>query len=75
LEQLAQACEPASFGVNQENVLDGKVGKMDSDCFSPTMDVLNTDLIKIICGYLHEGTQSTKGIKVELFKLNVYGTH
>jgi hypothetical protein len=78
LEQLTQACEPASFGMKQVNVLDEtycKAGKMDPDCFSPILDVFNTDLIKIIRGYLLEGTQSTKGIKVELYELNVYGTH
>jgi hypothetical protein len=62
--------------VNQENVLDEsyrKAGKMDSQCFSLVLDLFHTDLIKIICGYLLEGTDSTEGIKTELYKLNVYG--
>ena len=36
LEQLSKACEPASFGMNQEDVLDEtyrKAGKMDSKGF------------------------------------------
>jgi hypothetical protein len=80
LEQLAQACEPASFGVDQETVWDEsyrKAGKMDSECFtpSPMLDPVHSDLLEIIRGYLLEGTQSTKKIKAELYKLNVYGTH
>ena len=64
--------------MNQENVLDEayrKAGKMDSDKFAPVLDLLQTDLMRIIRGYLLEGTQSTQGIRAELYKLNVYGTH
>jgi hypothetical protein len=76
LEQLTQACEPASFGVKQENVLDEtyrKADKMDSECFSLALD--NTDLIKIIRGCLLEGLNSKRGIKAELYKLNIYGKY
>jgi hypothetical protein len=76
LEQLTQACEPASFGVNKDDVLDEtyrKAGKLDTECFAPLLDPVRTDLSKIIRGYLLEGTQSTKEIKIELYKLNVYG--
>jgi len=75
LEQLAQACEPASFGLKQGCVLDvtyRKAGKMDSECFSSTLDLSHTDLPNIIRGYLLEGTQSTKNLKTERYKLNVY---
>ena len=78
MEQLAQACEPASFGKKHEDVFDEtycKAGKMDSGCFLPTLDPFHTNLIKIIRAYLLEGTQSTKNIKIELYKLNIYGTH
>jgi hypothetical protein len=77
LEQLTQACEPASFGVDKEDVLDEtyrKAGKMDLDCFFPLLDLpVHTDLLNIIRGYLLEGTQSMNNIKAELYKLNVYG--
>jgi hypothetical protein len=76
LDQLAQACEPASFGRKHENVFDEtyrKAGKMDPECFSPMLDPFRADLIKIIRGYLLEGTQSTENIKAELYKLNIYG--
>jgi hypothetical protein len=78
LEQLTQACEPASFGVKQENVLDEtyrKAGKMDSECFSSMLDPSNTDLIKIVRGYLLESLQSNMGIKAELYKLNIYSKY
>jgi hypothetical protein len=78
LEQLAQACEPASFGMDQKDVLDEsyrKAGKMDSEYFTPALDPVHSDLLKIIHSNLLEGTRSTKNIKTELYKLNVYGTH
>ena len=80
LEQLTQACEPASFGVKKEDVLDEtyrKAGKMDLERFapSPLLDPVRTDLSKIIRNYLLEGTQSINNIKIELYKLNVYGMH
>ena len=49
-----------------------KAGKMDKECFSSMLDPFHTDLIKIIRGCLLEGLQSTRGIKAELYKLNVY---
>ena len=52
-----------------------KARKMDSEKFVPVLDPFHTDLIKIIRGYLLEGDQSKKTIKMELYKLNVYGTH
>jgi hypothetical protein len=64
--------------VKQEHVLDEtyrKAGKMDSECFASTLDPFHTDLIKIIRGYLLEGLESTTGIKVELYKLNIYGKY
>jgi hypothetical protein len=76
LEQLAQACEPASFGLKQELVLDEtyrKARKLDSESFASMLNPSHTDLIKIIRGNLLEGLESTEGIKVELYKLNIYG--
>jgi hypothetical protein len=78
LEQLTQACEPAFFGLKQERVLDEsyrKAGKMDSECFASMLDPFHTDMIKIIRGYLLEGNKSTRGIKAELYKLNIYSKY
>ena len=33
------------------------------------------DMIKIIRGYLLEGNKSTRGIKEELYKLNIYSKY
>ena len=64
--------------MKQENVLDEtyrKAGKMDSECFSPMLNLFRTDLMRIVREYLLEGTRATKGIMTELYKLNVYSTH
>jgi len=45
---------------------------MDTDHFSTPLVPDHTDLIKIVRDYLLEGTDSTRKIKVELYKLNVY---
>jgi hypothetical protein len=77
LEQLAQACEQASFGLKQECVLEEtcrEAGKTDLDCVSSKLDLSHTDLMNIIRNYLLEGTQSTNNFKTELYKLNVYST-
>ena len=77
MEQLTQACEPA-FGVKQEDVLDEtycKAGNLDLGFFSSMLDPFNTDLIKIIRGYLLEGLESKRGIKAELYKLNIYSKY
>ncbi|KAH9966986.1 hypothetical protein BJV74DRAFT_954321 [Russula compacta] len=61
LEGLAQACEPASFGLNKEDVSDEtyrNAGKIDLEGFSSTLDLAQTDLIKIIRDYLREGKRS-----------------
>ncbi len=65
LEQLTRACD----------VFGGKAGKMDSECFSSSLDPIRTDVIKVIRGYLLEGEESTKGIEIEAYKLNIYSGH
>ena len=78
MEELTQACDPASFGVNEKDVLDEtyrKAGKIDPERFASNLDPVQTDLMKIIRGHLLEGTQSTKHIIAKLHKLNVYSMH
>ena len=46
--QLAQTCEPATLGVVQEGMtikLHYKVGKMDFECFSPSLVLDQTNLV------------------------------
>jgi hypothetical protein len=68
LEQLTQACE-----VFDEAYC--KAGKMDSECFSSSLDPFRTDLMKIIRDCLLEGEESTKNMDVEAYKLNIYSAH
>ncbi|KAF7329115.1 Fe2OG dioxygenase domain-containing protein [Mycena kentingensis (nom. inval.)] len=75
LEQLAKACERASFGLNQENVLDEnyrKAGKMDLDKFAARFDV--SGVLGVVAPYLFEdqGTGAST-LHAEMYKLNVYG--
>ena len=74
LEHLAQACQPATFGVEQKDVLDEsyrKAEKMDAVNLSTNFNSNNTGIMHAICGLLLKNTESP--IRVELHKLNVYG--
>jgi hypothetical protein len=76
LQDLSDACQPATFSINKENVLDKsyrKAGKMDIADFATTFIVENSGLMDVICSELLEGHKSNKAIKAELYKLNVYG--
>ncbi|KAI0056408.1 hypothetical protein BV25DRAFT_1832295 [Artomyces pyxidatus] len=75
LQALADACEPATFGVEQQDVMDEsyrKAGKMDSQAFMTRLIPERTSLVDIVRGYLLEGADSSRTIKLELYKLNVY---
>jgi hypothetical protein len=75
LERLARACFPATFGLEQRDVLDEsyrKAGKMDNDRFSTNLDVAKLHLIDRIPQLLD--VDENKAIRAELYKLNVYGT-
>jgi hypothetical protein len=76
LEKLAQACQPATFGVKQQAVLDEsyrKAGKMDAVDFSTNFNPSSAGIIdNIRCLLLKKPEMS---IQVELHKLNVYGMH
>ena len=76
LESLAEACSPATFGLDQRDVLDEsyrKAGKMDTDMFATKFDAVNSRLIDRIRMQLLDGANETKAIKADLYKLNVYG--
>jgi hypothetical protein len=68
LEHLSQACEvPGEASC--------KVREMDSESFSSSLDLVRTDLIKIIRGFLLEGEWAAKNIEIEPYKLNIHSTH
>ncbi|KAI0262426.1 hypothetical protein BC834DRAFT_387723 [Gloeopeniophorella convolvens] len=75
LEQLTQACQRATFGVKNEDVMDEsyrKAGKMDADCFATPLMSDHPDLVKLVRGYFLEEPDSSRKIRIELYKLNVY---
>ena len=72
---LEQACEAATFGRNQEDVLDEsyrKAGKMAASAFMTRLDPHRPGLVNAIRLGLLERT-SVEGVRAELCKLNVYG--
>ena len=80
LEHLAEACDPATFGVGGEDVYDEtyrKAGKLDKNDFAIGFDVNRSDLAHIIRSELlveHGEGSSSDEIIFELYKLNVYGS-
>jgi len=76
LEQLSQACQPATFGLGQQNVHDEeyrKAGKLDVSDFATKFSLARSGLMDTIRSELLEGHEDRKEIKGELYKLNVYG--
>ncbi|KDR78105.1 hypothetical protein GALMADRAFT_1301839 [Galerina marginata CBS 339.88] len=76
LSSLAEACQQATFGVNQKDVLDEsyrKAGKLDSTEFATQFSPLSSGIVDTIRESLLQGEHAEKSIKVELYKLNVYG--
>ncbi|KAJ3491966.1 hypothetical protein NLI96_g258 [Meripilus lineatus] len=76
LEHLATTCDPASFGMNNEDVLDEsyrKAGKLDSKFFASRLDLNSTGLLAMALDDLMEGGDDQQGVEAEIYKLNVYG--
>ncbi|KDQ51577.1 hypothetical protein JAAARDRAFT_139962 [Jaapia argillacea MUCL 33604] len=76
LERLSQACDVATFGVDQQDVHDEsyrKAGKLDQDHFATSFNPDSVGLTNIIRSNLLEGHDEKKAIHMELYKLNVYG--
>ena len=77
LQRLADACQPATFGRNNEDVLDEsyrKACKLDEQYFSTKLDLNSNGLKEVIQFGLLEGFKATRAFRTELYKLNVYGT-
>ncbi|KAJ7441018.1 hypothetical protein B0H11DRAFT_1882487 [Mycena galericulata] len=78
LMQLESACEKATFGVNQTDVLDEtyrKAGKIDLNKFASRLDVVSSGLLDAISPDMLVGqsVDANKVLRAELYKLNVYG--
>ncbi|KIM74762.1 hypothetical protein PILCRDRAFT_14200 [Piloderma croceum F 1598] len=76
LQHLSEAYQPATFGVNQENVYDESYRKalqMDTSGFATKFAVADSSLMDVVRSGLLAGHDSKKAINAELYKLNVYG--
>ncbi|KLU88234.1 hypothetical protein MAPG_07221 [Magnaporthiopsis poae ATCC 64411] len=80
LAKLAQDCQPASFGYKGKDVLDEsyrKAAKMDRSAFSSDFCPYELGIIDTIAQVLLPNTRekvSTKGVRAELYKLNIYSS-
>ncbi|KAF7789157.1 hypothetical protein EIP86_000094 [Pleurotus ostreatoroseus] len=76
LKHLVDACKPAIFGRNNEDVFDEsyrKAGELDQSKFAVKLKVDEKSLLMIVHTQLLEGRSSGRRIEAELYKLNVYG--
>ena len=76
LDQLAAACDRATFGHGNQDVYDEsyrKALKMDTTGFAAQFDPTHSSLIKTIEGNLLQGQKEKMSIRPEIYKLNVYG--
>ncbi|KAF2825289.1 hypothetical protein CC86DRAFT_41658 [Ophiobolus disseminans] len=76
LVKLVSDCQPASFGLNGADVLDEsyrKATKLDRAAFSVNFCPYEVGIIDTIAQLLLPGTEhGTKGVRAELYKLNIY---
>lgn len=76
LERLTKACDTATFGRGNEDVLDKTyrtAGKLDAARFATTLVPERTELSRIVHDFMLEGKDNTREIVMELYKLNIYG--
>ncbi|KAJ7235302.1 hypothetical protein B0H12DRAFT_1191452 [Mycena haematopus] len=77
LDALSGACQKATFGRNQEDVLDEtyrKAGQMNAQDFTIRFNLEKSGILDGVHAQLLEGFgQAKKRIDAELYKLNVYG--
>lgn len=76
LKRLSDACGAATFGVNQQDVLDEsyrKARKMDVTNFASKFDLHKSGILDMVQSELLQGHDENKQIEAELYKLNIYG--
>ena len=76
IQKLVEASERATFGRNNEDVLDEsyrKAWKMDTSQFACQFDVVKTGILDIVHDQLLHYAKNTKNLEAHLYKLNVYG--
>lgn len=76
IQALSDACSPATFGRNSEDVLDEsyrKAAKPDTKFFATNLNPEKLGLLDVVRSQLLSGTDGQRSIHFELYKLNVYG--
>lgn len=75
IQELTDACDVATFGVNQKDVLDEsyrKAVKMDNSDFAVKLDGVVSDIVRdVVRPILVQDDK--REVKAEMYKLNVYG--
>ncbi|CAA7266073.1 unnamed protein product [Cyclocybe aegerita] len=76
LEALAAACQPATFGLGQQDILDEsyrKAGKMDAANFAAQFTAFTSGITDRVGEFLLEAPSTPQSLRFELYKLNIYG--
>ncbi|RPD62622.1 hypothetical protein L226DRAFT_482287, partial [Lentinus tigrinus ALCF2SS1-7] len=76
LNRLERKCDPAPFGRNDQSVLDStyrKAGKLDVEHFAVGFDADRAGLVEAVRTALFPGSELSKAVRAELYKLNIYG--
>ena len=77
LQALSNACQPATFGLNNTDVYDESyrlARKMDTSDFATKFDPEDCGLLDLIADdFLDCGSDVKSRVICELYKLNVYG--
>ncbi|KAI0747530.1 hypothetical protein C8Q74DRAFT_1222904 [Fomes fomentarius] len=77
LQLLAESCQPAKFGVNQQDVFDEtyrKASKLDAEDFVVRYDPVRSGVLDIVHSELAiDRLVKQDAIRAELYKLNIYG--
>ncbi|KAI0783506.1 hypothetical protein C8Q75DRAFT_437647 [Abortiporus biennis] len=76
IADLAAACDPAKFGLNDQNVLDEsyrKAGQLNASQFCSTFDLRNSGIIEKVRDELITQSGLKYTTRAELYNLNVYG--
>ena len=76
LERMAGACDQATFGLGEKDVLDEsyrKAGKMDKSSFSAPFDLSASHILLRVASSLFYGKTAERYVYAELYKLNIYG--
>ncbi|KAF4618921.1 hypothetical protein D9613_009829 [Agrocybe pediades] len=76
LSRLSLACQPASFGRDQQDVYDEtyrKAGKLDATHFVTALNPWASGIVDTVNQVLLGNRDAGKSIKAELYNLNVYG--